>query len=142
MWKWREILNKVFLHRIRLVSREASSRVSGARGKGAEQCLISHAWQCWASEGARKAECMLNRGGTSETRRNYPWHCCVVQTTAGGQMARWLPFPTPEPACDMNTCVLLSHKPETYGGVVQKEIKTDSAFYFNIRRKINDSSFL
>lgn len=85
VWNWREILNKVFLHRIRLVSREASSRVSGARGKGAEQCLISYAWWCWASEGARKAECMLNQGGTSETTRNYPRHCCVAQTTAGGQ---------------------------------------------------------
>lgn len=46
-------------------------------------------------------------------------------------------FPSLEPPCDPNTCALLSHKPETYGRVLQREMKTNSAFYLNIRREVH-----
>lgn len=44
-------------------------------------------------------------------------------------------FPRLESACDLTICVLLNHQLETYGGVLQKEIKTNSAVYLSIRRK-------
>lgn len=81
---------------------------------------------------------MLGKVEKPEAMKNYHLHHHSVQTTMGGQEVplHGFLFPSLEPACDMNTCILVSHKLETYGGVLQKGIKTNSAFYSNIRRKI------
>lgn len=61
-----------------------------------------------------------------------------VKPLLAGKEGCWMvSFSPVELVCDMNTWVLLNHKPETCGGVFWKrETKTNPAFYLNIRRNI------
>ena len=51
-------------------------------------------------------------------------------------------LPSLEPACDPNTCILLSCKPETYRGALQKEMPSAFASERRYSRKEQGSCFL
>lgn len=109
----------------------------GPMGEGAEWALLSHAWEGRASEEANKAEWIFDKIKTSETTEARSPAPLFGANHHGGQdgLLDGFLFPSLEAACDMNICVLFSPKLETYGGVLQKESKTNSAVYVNIRRK-------